>query len=267
MSDASITRFRPANGRVAMQIFRLEANAYLRAPLALFWTFVYPVMLFFILHAIFGGGDAPSGPMMSYVDYLITGLVVMTMISTALFSVMVVLVEQRESGHLRNYEAMPFDHSAFFAGYVASRLLVLVLFIAIYTMVLSHAIPTGMGIGFGRLLGFLIYIFAGAAVMVGLGLLIAAATVRTATANAIANMVNIPLIFLSDLFLPAVILPPTMQAIVLHSPLYFYVNGARGLYAGSVTLLQATPTILLMLLAGAAMIWVATRRFRWSGMA
>lgn len=265
MSDTAFTQFRPADRRVALQVFRLETGAYLRAPLALFWTFVYPVMLFFILNAIFGGGDAPSGPTMSYADYLITGLAVMTMISTSLFSIMVVLVEQRAAGELRNYEHMPFSHAAYFAGYIASRLIVLVAFIALYTMVLSHIIPTGLGIGAGRLLVFTAYIFAGSAVMVGIGFLIAAATQRTATAHAVANLLNIPLIFLSDLFLPVVILPPAMQAVVQYSPLVAYVNGARGLYAGSLGVAQALPAMAAMLAAGAALVWLASQRFHWTG--
>lgn len=264
MSDATLSRFGAVEARAARQIFRLEANAYLRAPLALFWTFIYPVMLFFILNAIFGGGDAPSGPMMSYADYLITGLVVMTMISTALFSCMAVLVEQRASGNLRNYAAMPFDYSAFFAGFTASRLVLLTLFIAVFTLVLSHVIPTGLGIGIGRLVVFLLFILAGALILTGIALLLASAITRTATAHAVANIVNIPLIFLSDLFLPMAILPPAMQVFVKLSPIYHYVNGARGIYAGEISFLQALPWIAALSLGGAGLIWLAARRFRWS---
>lgn len=263
---AALDRTTPGafNLGVVRSFFRMEAGAYLRVPIAIFWSFIYPVMLFFILNLIFGGGDAPSGPSLSYTDYLITGLVVMTLISTSLFSFAVVLVEQRANGNMRIFGMMPFGKVSYFLGFVGARLLLLLLFCAIFIAGFSHLAPGGAGIGVGRLAALMVYIAAGSLVLVGLSLVLASLIRRTATAHAVANIVNIPIIFLSDLFLPAAILPPAMLSVVQLSPFYRFVNDARGLYAGTETLVGVAPTLGVMLLAGIGLIWFAARKFDWN---
>jgi ABC-2 type transport system permease protein len=266
MTDIVITDARPSNlnAGIARTFFWMEADAYLHVPVAIFWTFIYPIMLFFILNLIFGGGDSPTGAHLSYADYLITGLVVMTLISTSLFSFMVVLVEQRANGNLRVFNLMPFGKCSFFLGFVTARLLILLIFCAVFTLGFSHLAPGGTGIDLSRLGGFMLYVVAGSLVLLGLSLVLAALIGRTATAHAVANIVNIPVIFLSDLFLPAAILPPAMRAVVELSPIYRFVNDARDLYAGTQTLLDAAPTIGVVVVIGAALIWFATRKFNWN---
>lgn len=254
----------PLNMAVVRSFFWMEAGAYLHVPIAIFWTFIYPIMLFFILNLIFGGGDSPTGAHLSYADYLITGLVVMTLISTSLFSFAVVLVEQRANGNLRVFNLMPFGKGSFFLGFISARLLILLSFCAVFTLGFSHLAPGGAGIGIGRLGGFMAYVAAGSLVLVGLSLVLAALIGRTATAHAVANIVNIPIIFLSDLFLPAAILPAGMRGVVELSPIYRFVNDARDLYAGTQTLVDTAPAIGVMVVVGAVLTWVATRKFNWN---
>lgn len=266
MTNTVTTNPSPAhlNAGIIRTFFWLEASAYLRVPVAIFWTFIYPIMLFFILNVIFGGGDSPTGAHLSYADYLITGLVVMTLISTSLFSFMVVLIEQRANGNLRVYSLMPFGKCSFFIGFVTARLLILLVFCAVFTLGFSHLAPGGMGIGLARLGGFMLYVAAGSLVLLGFSLLLATCIGRTATAHAIANIVNIPVIFLSDLFLPAAILPPAMRSVVELSPIYRFVNDARDIYAGSQTLLDVAPTVGVMVVIGTLLIGFATRKFNWN---
>lgn len=264
MTDTTLPNRRSFNPGVAGDFFKMEAISYLRVPVAIFWTFIYPIMLFFILNMIFGGGDSPNGPELTYSDYLITGILVMTLISTSLFSFAVVLVEQRANGNLRIFNMMPFGKESFFVGFVAARLMILLIFCVLFVVGFSLLAPGASAIGIGRLLSVMVYVAAGALVLVGLSLVLASLIGRTATAHAVANIVNIPIIFLSDLFLPAAILPPAMAAVVKLSPIYIFVNDLRGLYAGTVTLGDALPAIFVMVLAGLALIWFATRKFNWN---
>ncbi len=263
MTETTLARL-PFNAGVMRAFMRMEGASYLHVPIAIFWSFVYPVMLFFILNLIFGGGDSPTGPEMSYADYLITGLVVMTLISTSLFSFTVVLVEQRANGNMRVFGLMPFSKGSYFLGFVSSRMLILLVFCALFIAAFSHLAPGALGIGAARLLGLMVYIAAGTLVLVGLSLVLASLIRRTATAHAVANIVNIPIIFLSDLFLPAAILPASMLEVVRHSPFYLFVNHSRSLYAGTSTLAELWPTVAVMIAAGALLIWFATRRFDWN---
>lgn len=46
-------------GAIPLRFLKMETFSYLSAPAAVFWTFVYPIALFFILNTIFGGGRKP----------------------------------------------------------------------------------------------------------------------------------------------------------------------------------------------------------------
>lgn len=264
MTDANAHKPSAFNFAVAASFFKMEAISYLRVPIAIFWTFIYPIMLFFILNMIFGGGDSPVGPHLTYTDYLITGILVMTLISTSLFSFAVILVEQRANGNMKMFNLMPFGKSSFFAGFLAARLMILLVFCVLFVLGFSWLAPGASGVGFSRLFAVMVYVTTGTLVLVGLSLVLASLISRTATAHAVANIVNIPIIFLSDLFLPAAILPPAMASVVALSPVYVFVNELRGIYSGVINFSQVVPSIGLMLIAGFGLIWFACRKFKWN---
>lgn len=254
----------PATPAITLRFFRMELAGYLRAPMAIFWSFIYPVVLFFLLNAIFGGGVSPWGPPLSYADYLISGLVVMTMISSSLIGFAVVLIEQRAQGQLQSFALMPFGKGPFYAGFVGARMLVLLGFLTGFMAVFSHFAPGATALGADRLALLALYLAGGMSVMFAAALLLANAIRRTATAHAVANMLNIPLIFLSDLFLPAVLMPEALFNVISRGPFFHYVNQLRAIQAGEAGLAAIAPQVAVMLAIGAGLMILAARRARWT---
>ena len=80
---------------------------------------------------------------------------------------------------------------------------------------------------------------------------------------AIANILNMPMMFLGGLFFPIGGLPPVLKAIVLANPLTYLADGLRvslGTGTGSVS----TPLAVAVPLAWIALCFVvASRRLRW----
>jgi|GEM_PF-3249979 len=258
MTDAIL---RP--GAIPLRFLKMETVSYLSAPVAVFWTFIYPIALFFILNAIFGGGESPSGMGLSYTDYLITGLAVMAILSTALFGFAAVLVDMRAQQNLRNLAFIPFEKHAFYTGFVGSRLLILAVFLTIFFAAFILLASDVTAIGLGQLTLVIAYLMAGAFVMIGFSLMLTTFISKSATAQAMANIINIPVIFMSDLFLPAILFPEPLFNIISHGPFYLFVNQVRALFAGQSGLMDALPSMGLMLVVGAILVIWAGRRAKW----
>ena len=241
---------------------RTEFRTYFKAPMAIFWTFVYPLIMFFLMNAIFGGKKSVPGEQ-SYTDFLISGLAVMTVVSTALFSFAAVLIELRAKSRLKIFAMMPLNNSDFFFGFTASRVLILFVFCLIYIGVLSHAAPNGTPLVLSALLVLGLYLIAGALVLIGLSIMITSFIKHTGTGHAIVNIINIPLIFLSDLFLPISIFPPWLHAIANWSPIYMFVSKSRSIYANQYQAGEIALWIFGLTLVGVLLIHLGSRMFSW----
>ncbi|MGP8431871.1 ABC transporter permease [Paraburkholderia fungorum] len=259
MANASTTR-----RGVLAHLFKIEFVTYFKHPLAVFWTFAYPVCMFFLLGSIFGSSGNAPGSSLSYTDYLISGLAALTVISTALFGFAVALVDLRARSRLKLFQVMPFAKHTFFMSFTASRVLILALFCMLFVGGFSRFAPHARPVAAGDLLLFSVFMVAGGLLLIGCSILITAAVKRIATAQALINFINIPLIFLSDIFLPAAILPQWLQSIVHWSPIYLFIEKSRTIYAGAYVLPDVLLWIVVVAAAGIAVIGIASRLFSWN---
>jgi ABC-2 type transport system permease protein len=201
---------------------------------------------------------------LSYTDYLITGLAVMTILSTALFGFAAVLVDMRAQQNLRNLAFMPFEKRQFYTGFVASRMLILAVFLTVFFAAFILLASDVTAVSTGQLAVVIAYLMSGAFVLIGVSLMLMTFISKSATAQAIANIINIPVIFMSDLFLPAALFPEPLFSIISHGPFYLFVNEVRGLFAGQAGLIDALPAMGGMIAVGAVLVIWAGRRAKWS---
>lgn len=262
MSDLALAPHSPSRVRLVLHLAHIELLAFLKHPLAVFWTFVYPLVLFMLMNAIFGQRP-PVEDALSYSDYLISGIVVLTVVSTALFSFTVPLIELRSRSRLKLLATMPLPNGAFFLGFTISRLLLLISFCFVFMVGLSNVMRYGSALSILHGLQLGLFLTAGALVLVGVGVGLAALIKRTSTAHAVTNMVNVPVIFLSDLFLPVALFPPWLQAVAKLSPVYQFVQALRDLYAGQMAIGTYAVWVAAMSVAGIALLLLAARRFSW----
>ncbi|MBV8753540.1 MAG: ABC transporter permease [Pseudonocardiales bacterium] len=252
-------------GSLPLHLLKIEVLSYLKHPLAVFWTFAYPIILFFLLNAIFGGSSARTAAGgVSYTDYLVSGLAVMTVITTALFGFAVALVELRARGRLKLFGMMPFSKSTFFLSFTASRVMILVVFCLVFVGVLSHLAPNTHPITLPNLLLLCLFLASAGLVLIGCSILVTSLIKRTSTAHAIINFINIPVIFLSDLFLPASILPKWLFAIVKWSPFFIFTEKYRAVYADTYSLADIALWTGVLALSGIVLINAASRLFTWN---
>lgn len=233
-------------------IAAMEMRAFLRSKAALFWTFLYPVLLLVILGALF-----PATPK----AYLITGMAALTVISTALFGFTGVLIDLRARGSLIPLQLMPIGRLQYLTAFAASRLAVLTVFVIVFVLITNWFYQAGLVMTPATLSTFVALVAIGSSAFLAVGLLIAAFVAQPTIAQALINIVNLPIIFLSDLFIPVSSLPKWLGDVVVWSPINGFVAGLRqvltldGYSIGS--------TVLGLCVLGLVSFLIAVRAFLW----
>lgn len=215
-----------------------------RQPEQVMFNLVSPIMFVLLFRYVFGGAIRGLQGL-NYVNYLIPGIAV----QTVLFSAGVTgfaLADDLQKGFIYRLRSLPMARSAVFGGRVAADtvnnalgLLVLIL--------------TGFAVGFrpasllGMLLaGLLLLLFA---LAVSLGYALVGMTVRSAEAvNAATFPVIFPLTFASSAFVPVETMPSWLQGFATHQPVSVVINAARSLILGD----EATAQQRELLLGGSS---------------
>ncbi len=197
--------------------------------------------------------------------YFVSGLVVLTLVSTALFGFTGPLIELRARGGLKLFQVMPISRTAFLAGFALCRVVVLVVFSAVFFVGGLWLFGTVPAIDVAGWLKLLLLVLAGSVAFMAAGLALAGLITGSGTASAVINLVNLPIMFLSDLFIPISVMPEGVQSLARWSPIYQLAAAMRAVVAADDTLPASIQTCLTSLaVLGALSLGVAATTFRWN---
>jgi ABC-2 type transport system permease protein len=204
-------------------------------------------------------GEDASGEV-RYVDFLLPGVILMGFFTNGLFGVPGAILFNRDRKVLRRYWVTPLPVGRYFVGFALGHLALCVLqFVLLF---LLGRFAFGARVSFAQLDVALLLVLA-AVTFMAFGFLIASLA-RTANAGmAIANVLNMPMMFLSGLFFPTGGLPTFLAVIAAVNPVTYLVEGLRtslGVQAAS-----TSPILLLGVPLGwiAVSAVIASRRLRW----
>lgn len=161
---------------------------------------------------------------LTYVDFLIPGMIAMSIMQLGVFSVAFGIVQFRRTGALRRLMATPLRPAVLLAAQTTVRLVM---------MFLQVLILVGMGILFFKfhLVGSLPELLAvgvlGGLVFLTFGFVIAGTAKTEDQAAPIANIVSMPQMFLSGVFFSTATLPAWLKPIAALFPLTFFADAAR----------------------------------------
>jgi ABC transporter DrrB family efflux protein len=194
---------------------------------------------------------------LNYVDYLVPGIAV----QTVLFSAGVTgfaLSDDLQKGFINRLRSLPMARSALFGGRVTSDTVNNALGLLIL-------LATGFAVGFRPdgasglvLAGLLLLLFA---LAVSLGYALVGLTVRSPEAvNAATFPIIFPLTFASTAFVPVETMPTWLQGFAMHQPVSVVINAARSLILGnSLTEVQRS-----QLLGGASTTSLVLQSLAWT---
>ncbi len=201
-----------------------------------------------------------AGENVRFFDFLLPGILAMTIAQTGLLGVAPAVAEMRERLLLKRVMATPVSPLAFLGGLLGRSTLV---------QLLQGAIILAMGVlVFGaRVHGSLIQLAAlaifGAVAFFGIGFAVSTLSRTAETANLFGSVIFFPMMFLAGTFWPREFMPETIRPLIAYLPLSPLVDAMRGVSALAQPVGQFGWSMLYLLGWAVAAFAVAVRRFRW----
>lgn len=196
---------------------------------------------------------------LGYIDFLVPGIVGMTVMQLGLFGVAFGFVQLKRTGALRRLFATPTSPAYFLSAQVASRVVL---------GYIQVAILIGIGVWFGlQMFGSWLVL----AVIIGLALLIFLAVGFAVAgwaknedqAAPVANLISLPMLFLSGVFFPRDAMPELLRSITGFMPLTYVNEALRGVMNEGATLFDLGPQLLGMGVWAVITFVIAVRLFKW----
>ena len=196
---------------------------------------------------------------LGYIDFLVPGIVGMTVMQLGLFGVAFGFVQLKRTGALRRLFATPTPPAYFLSAQVASRL------VLGYVQV---AILIGIGILFGlQMFGswLVLAVITGLALLIFLavGFAIAGWAKNEDQAAPVANLISLPMLFLSGVFFPRDAMPEFLRNITHFMPLTYVNEALRGVVNEGAGLADLGPQLLGMGIWAVITFVIAVRLFKW----
>jgi len=238
----------------AIRIAFLNIRLVMRTRVALFFTFLFPLIFLFVYGAVFAHGDP------AVVAYLFGPVVTITVMGSAFWGLGLQSVTQRERGSLRRYRLAPVGSGAIVgSSLLANYLLQLptVALLAICAVVFFHMRFT---VGWRALF---ILASVGAYTFAGFGLTIASVANTMQEAQVYNNLIWFPLLFLSGATFPLPMLPHWVQRVAIFLPATHLVTAFQGVMSGARPLSAYTPQLLALVVSGTVGLLFAWKLFRW----
>jgi len=203
-----------------------------------------------------GGGDAET----SYIDFLLPGIILMGFFTNGLFGIPGSILFARDRRVLRRYWVTPLGVPRYLLGLSIGHLALCALQFGLIFGIGRFALGASVSFRSPAAVAFLAL---AAATFTALGFLIASLARTGHAGMAIANVLNMPLMFLSGLFFPIAGLPAALVAIIRANPLTYLGEGLRaavGVEAGTTSTLLLVGVPLLWIAVSSA---IAVRKLRW----
>jgi ABC-2 type transport system permease protein len=241
--------------------FRYDQKAFWRNPASVFFTVMFPVILFLILAVVFSGEDVNVRGGIDATTYYVPAIMSLAIISATMQTLAMTLVIAREDGRLKRGRGTPMPPWVFIAGRVGNSIVV-----ALMMLVLLAAIGAlfGADVPWGRLPAILLTLVIGAASFCCLGIALTAAIPSQDAAAAIVNAMLLPLYFLSGVFIPEDQLPNGVISFADLFPVRHFFDAFFDAYVPAGGSAVSWDNLAIVAIWGVAGLLLAIRYFRWT---
>jgi len=203
--------------------------------------------------------ESVSARSFRYIEFLLPGLVAMSVMQMSVFSVAFVFAQFREKGILKRVLATPVLPRQFVIANIVARLWISLAQSAIF-------IAAGLAIfhvevrGTYWLLG--VCVLLGSLMFLGLGFTISGLAKSMDTVPVLANLIVFPMLFLGSVFFPASSMPTWLQPLAANLPLSYFSRALRAVMMEGAGLVQVKWELLGVTLWAVGLITLALFTFR-----
>lgn len=201
--------------------------------------------------------EEPGG---RYIDFLVPGLLGMSLMGGGLWGVGFAIVDMRIRKLLKRFLATPMRRSTFLAAIMLSRLAFLIPEVSIILLFSRYAFGVR---NHGSDFAIAVLTILGAFTFAGLGLLVASRAKTIETVSGLMNLIMLPMWILSGIFFSSDRFPAFAQPFIKALPLTALNDAMRAVMQDGAGLWSQTPQLLLLTAWGVVSFIVALRVFRW----
>ena len=202
-------------------------NSFLRRKTAVFFTFLFPI----ILVSIFGFlvETQTSGLFSKEPVYYVASYISIVVLFTPLSRMSVTVARGRNGSHFEKLSTTPLTKIEWLLAHsIVNFILVL---ISSFLVLSLAALLTDFSFTIPPLL--ILFIFLGSIIFCNIGAILGSITESQDGAIAASNAIGLPLLFLSDTFIPLDLLPEWVIPFISFSPLTPFARGSRDLFMSS----------------------------------
>jgi ABC-2 type transport system permease protein len=243
--------------RLFVHELRAQQRLFWRSRELAFFTFMLPIILFFLLGSVYGEDEVEG---VRGADYLLAGMLGYGCVSTTFAGLAILLVIRREQGILKRLRATPLPPSTYLAAVLTSIVLVFaletVLMIAIGRVAFDTPLPA-------RGLSLVAALLLGAVSFAALGVALSSVVRSAEGASAVVNAIYLPVSFISGAFFSPASFPAFLEAIADVLPLTYFIELVRNVMLHGSQLWDEPTAVAVVTAWGAFGLVVAARSFKW----
>lgn len=199
-----------------------------------------------------------------YMDFLVPGLLAMSIMNTSLIGLASAFVSYREKGILRRIKATPFPLSQFIFAKIVTQLSIAVAQAVI--LITVGRILFDLQID-GSYINILVMVMLGGLAFLSVGFVVSSFARNQEAADALSNAIAFPMLFLAGVFFPVDSAPAWLQVITRLMPLRYLADGMRSVMVEGGTLPEQWLNIIILLATAAIGTLLSLRLFRWESQA
>ena len=197
---------------------------------------------------------------LDYIDFLLPGILALSIMISAVIGLSTVLVAWRKRGVLRRLKLTPMPLWEFLVSRIAASLALAMLQVVV--LIAFGALAFGIHISATAWAAIPIAL-AGALCFLVMGFTVGSLVSEPETADAVTNVITNPMMFLSGTFFPVSAMPHVVQSIARALPLYYMANGLRDTIVRNQGLVHVLPDLGVLLAVTGVLAVVSLRTFRW----
>jgi ABC-2 type transport system permease protein len=237
--------------------------AFVRNPASLFFTLIFPLMFLVIFTVIFGNGkvEVAPGQIVRVSTFYVPAISAFSVITACYTNIAISLSFSRDSGALKRIHGSPLPVWSYMAARVLHSVVIAILLVGICAA--FGAIFYGATLPTTTLPAFALTLVIGSAVFCALGVAVTAAIPNADAAPAVVNGTILPLLFVSNVFIPLQNPPMWLDIVGKIFPVRHFADALIGSYFQLSGSGLHTNDLLVLGAWGIAGVVISARFFQW----
>ncbi|HEY3375514.1 MAG TPA: ABC transporter permease [Candidatus Aquicultor sp.] len=197
---------------------------------------------------------------LNYIDFLLPGVLAMSLMNSGLYGIATATVSRREKGVLRRIKLTPMPLREFIGAGIINQLIVSILQSALLIAVGYFVFGVHLT---GSLISLAVVVTVGSLCFITIGFVIASFAKTADSASTLGNIIGMPMMFLGGVFFPVDNAPAWIQPLIKVIPLTYLANSLRDVMVRGQDLATQQSNLLILLAVTAVMFAVSIVFFRW----